>query len=108
MKKIKIGTISSKVENSEERKETIDRIEDDRKYQMEVCLPMQTIYIVFSRNYIIFAAQACIVRIMKGRKKMAHNDLVHEVTQQLTSKFIPEPLAIKKRIEGLIEVSARL
>ena len=36
---------------------------------------------------------------------MNHNGLVHEVTQQLTSKFIPEPLAIKKRIEHLIEVS---
>ena len=36
---------------------------------------------------------------------MNHNNLVHEVTQQLTSKFIPEPLAIKKRIEHLIEVS---
>ena len=36
---------------------------------------------------------------------MSHNSLVHEVTQQLTSKFIPEPLAIKKRIEHLIEVS---
>ena len=49
--------------------------------------------------------QACIVRIMKDRKHMNHNGLVHEVTQQLTSKFIPEPLAIKKRIEHLIEVS---
>ena len=36
---------------------------------------------------------------------MIHNSLVHEVTQQLASKFIPEPLAIKKRIEHLIEVS---
>ena len=49
--------------------------------------------------------QACIVRIMKDRKHMNHNGLVHEVTQQLTSKFIPEPLTIKKRIEHLIEVS---
>ena len=38
---------------------------------------------------------------------MNHNGLVHEVTQQLTSKFIPEPLAIKKRIEHLIEVSKK-
>lgn len=36
---------------------------------------------------------------------MIHNDLVHQVTQQLSSKFVPEPLAIKKRIEHLIEVS---
>lgn len=36
---------------------------------------------------------------------MKHTGLIHEVTQQLTSKFTPEPLAIKKRIEQLIEVS---
>ena len=38
---------------------------------------------------------------------MNHNSLVHEVTQQHTSKFIPDPLAIKKRIEHLIEVSKK-
>lgn len=36
---------------------------------------------------------------------MDHNSLIHEVTQQLSSKFIPDPLIIKKRIENLIEVS---
>ncbi|KAF9557422.1 Cullin-domain-containing protein [Agrocybe pediades] len=81
MKKIKIGTISSKTENSEERKETRDRIEEERKHQME----------------------ACIVRIMKNRKHMTHNDLVNEVISQLSSKFSPEPSAIKKRIEHLID-----
>ena len=48
--------------------------------------------------------QACIVRIMKDRKHMSHNDLVNEVTRQLASRFQPNPLMIKKRIEGLIEV----
>ncbi|KAF8910649.1 ubiquitin ligase SCF complex subunit Cullin [Gymnopilus junonius] len=81
MKKIKVPTISSKVESTEERKETRDRIEEERKHWME----------------------ACIVRIMKSRKQMSHNDLVSEVTQQLASKFQPEPLTIKKRIELLIE-----
>lgn len=50
--------------------------------------------------------QACIVRIMKDRKHMTHNDLVNEVTRQLASRFQPNPMAIKKRIEGLIEVRA--
>lgn len=36
MKKVKIQTISSKVESSEERKETLDRIDEERKHQMEV------------------------------------------------------------------------
>jgi len=36
MKKVKIQTISSKVESGEERKETLDRIDEERKHQMEV------------------------------------------------------------------------
>ena len=35
---------------------------------------------------------------------MTHNDLVNEVTRQLSGRFQPNPLSIKKRIEGLIEV----
>jgi hypothetical protein len=35
---------------------------------------------------------------------MTHNDLMNEVTRQLASRFQPDPLIIKKRVEGLIEV----
>jgi len=42
---------------------------------------------------------------MKDRKRMTHNDLVNEATRQLTSRFLPNPLAIKKRIEALLDVS---
>jgi len=79
--KIKIAVVAAKVESGEERKETRDRIEEERKHQ----------------------ADACIVRIMKARKHMTHNDLVSEVTRHLASRFQPEPLSIKKRIENLIE-----
>jgi cullin 3 len=48
------------------------------------------------------------VRIMKDRKHMGHNDLVNEVTRQLASRFQPQPLHIKKRIENLIEVYSRV
>ncbi|KAI5122284.1 hypothetical protein M0805_002364 [Coniferiporia weirii] len=83
MQRIKISTIAgvSKLETSEEQKETRDRIEEERKHQTD----------------------ACIVRIMKNRKHMTHNDLVNEVTRQLASRFQPQPLGIKKRIENLIE-----
>lgn len=32
-----------------------------------------------------------------------HNILVTEVTEQLRGRFLPSPVIIKKRIEGLIE-----
>lgn len=34
---------------------------------------------------------------------MEHNALISEVTSQLTSRFMPHPNVIKKRIESLIE-----
>ena len=45
---------------------------------------------------------------MKAHKNMTHNDLVSETTRQLASRFLPDPMSIKKRIEALIEVSAAL
>ncbi|KAI0689999.1 Cullin-domain-containing protein [Cytidiella melzeri] len=81
LQKIKISTIASRVESVDERKETQDRVDEERKLQTE----------------------ACIVRIMKDRKHMTHNDLVNEVTRQLSARFHPQPNTIKKRIEGLIE-----
>ncbi|KAH9945167.1 Cullin-domain-containing protein, partial [Epithele typhae] len=81
LQKIKISTIASRVENTEERRETKDRIDEERKHQTE----------------------ACIVRIMKDRKHMTHSDLINQVTRQLASRFQPDPTNIKRRIEGLIE-----
>ena len=47
--------------------------------------------------------EASIVRIMKARKTLSHNDLIAEVTRQLSNRFSPPPMFIKKRIESLIE-----
>ena len=47
--------------------------------------------------------EASIVRIMKARKALQHNDLIAEVTKQLSNRFNPSPQFIKKRIESLIE-----
>ncbi|XP_055643671.1 cullin-3 [Toxorhynchites rutilus septentrionalis] len=79
--KIKIQTVAAKGESEPERKETRSKVDEDRKHEIE----------------------AAIVRIMKARKKMAHNLLVSDVTTQLKSRFMPSPVIIKKRIEGLIE-----
>jgi cullin 3 len=78
---VKIQTVASRGETEPERKETRTKVDEDRKHEIE----------------------AAIVRVMKARKKMQHNSLVAEVTQQLKARFLPHPMVIKKRIEGLIE-----
>ena len=78
---MKIQTVASRGETEPERKETRTKVDEDRKHEIE----------------------AAIVRVMKARKKMQHNSLVAEVTQQLKARFLPHPMVIKKRIEGLIE-----
>ena len=47
--------------------------------------------------------EAAIVRIMKARKMLNHNNLVAEVTRQLSGRFVPPPQFVKKRVESLIE-----
>lgn len=47
--------------------------------------------------------EAAIVRIMKARKALGHNELFAEVTRQLSNRFTPSPQFVKKRIESLIE-----
>ena len=46
--------------------------------------------------------QAQLVKIMKGRRKERHNELINEVIKQIIS-FKPEPSMIKQQIEWLIE-----
>ncbi|XP_076935500.1 cullin-3A-like [Bidens hawaiensis] len=79
--KVKIGTVVAQKESEPEKQETRQRVEEDRKPQIE----------------------AAIVRIMKARRVLDHNNIVAEVTKQLQSRFLPNPVIIKKRIESLIE-----
>ncbi|XP_022774482.1 cullin-3A-like [Durio zibethinus] len=79
--KVKIGTVVAQRESEPENQETRQRVEEDRKPQIE----------------------AAIVRIMKARRVLDHNNIIAEVTKQLQSRFLPNPVVIKKRIESLIE-----
>ncbi|KAL2137022.1 hypothetical protein VTI74DRAFT_10498 [Chaetomium olivicolor] len=80
--KIKAPVVSStsKVEDTEERKET------ERKNDQ-------------TRAHVVDAA---IVRIMKQRKELTHTQLTTEVIGQLAGRFKPEVSMIKKRIEDLL------
>jgi len=80
--RVKIQQASARQGESEpERSETRKKVDEDRKHEIE----------------------ACIVRIMKSRQQLNHNQLVSEVVAQLIKRFSPSPVIIKKRIESLIE-----
>ena len=81
--KIKIGSVisSNKIETAEERKETQGRVDNERGHAIE----------------------AAIVRIMKQRKNLAHQQLMAETLQQLSIRFQPDVNMVKKKIEALID-----
>jgi len=81
MTRIKIQTVTNKVENKLELKETSDRVEEDRRLHTE----------------------ACIVRVMKTRQRLSYVELNVEVISQLSRRFKPTPMVIKTSIEKLIE-----
>jgi len=64
----------------DEKKKTVEDVDKDRRY----------------------AIDAAIVRTMKSRKVLPHQQLILEVVQQLTRMFKPDFKIIKKRIEDLI------
>ncbi|XP_053200258.1 cullin-4B-like [Panonychus citri] len=76
--RIRINQIQLK-ETQEEQTNTQERVFQDRQYQID----------------------AAVVRIMKTRKSLAHNNLITELYDQL--RFPVKPLDLKKRIESLIE-----
>lgn len=49
-----------------------------------------------------FSIDATIVRILKARKRLAHQELIGEVIHQIQN-FAPDSKLIRQRIEGLIE-----
>ncbi|PGH11864.1 hypothetical protein AJ80_06929 [Polytolypa hystricis UAMH7299] len=78
--RIKINQIQLK-ETKQENKATHERVAADRHYE----------------------TQAAIVRIMKSRKTISHNELIVEVINATKSRGVLEQADIKKNIEKLID-----
>ncbi|CAA7061301.1 unnamed protein product [Microthlaspi erraticum] len=64
----------------DERKKVVEDVDKDRRY----------------------AIDAAVVRIMKSRKVLPHQQLVSECVELLSKMFKPDIKMIKKRIEDLI------
>ena len=78
--RVKINTIQMK-ETAEENKETHERVAADRQFE----------------------TQAAIVRIMKGRKQINHQELIAETIKATKSRGTLQPADIKKNIDKLID-----
>ncbi|KAF2272681.1 cullin-4B [Westerdykella ornata] len=78
--RIKINTVQLK-ETQQENKETHERVAADRNYE----------------------TQAAIVRILKARKKIGHNELVAETIRVTKERGTLDVAGIKRNIEKLIE-----
>mmetsp|Transcript_45047 Transcript_45047/g.107378 ORF Transcript_45047/g.107378 Transcript_45047/m.107378 type:complete len:745 (-) Transcript_45047:96-2330(-) len=81
MIKFKVASIAAQRETTDEVQASRNKMNEDRNPQID----------------------AAIVRVMKSRRVMDHNNLIAEVTKQLQARFNPNPMVMKKRIEGLID-----
>jgi cullin 3 len=79
--KFKIPLLSAKDQVGKETTKINENLSEDRRHMVE----------------------ATIVRIMKTRKRLDHNELITEVLKIVSEIFQPSAILIKQRIESLIE-----
>ena len=102
--KVKIGVVSSgnKVEAQSERKETEQKIDDARTGTIEAAL-VRIMKYALSNLPLTFQISSVLTSARRQRKELSHQGLVTEAIQQLLSRFRPDPVMIKARIESLID-----
>lgn len=88
--KMKVLTVSSSSSNKPEARKS-DKQEESEEVQINI---------EEGRKHLVNAA---IVRIMKSRHTINHNELIGALVKQLHNRFQPLTLLIKQRIEDLIE-----
>lgn len=80
--KINVPVAAGREKNAEGEGNTVPQlVQEDRKHVLE----------------------ASIVRVMKSRRELHHNELISEVIRLICNKFTPNPRDIKIRIESLID-----
>lgn len=117
-KKLRVNlNVGMKSESKQEEAETNKTIEEDRKLLLQVCLDSVFFSFLFFCFSFLGAApsgplfpitnllplQSAIVRIMKARKRMKHQQLVSETINQIRQRFMPKVGDIKKCIEILLD-----
>lgn len=107
--------MAAKGESEPERKETRSKVDEDRKHEIEAAIvrimkSRKKMAVSFNVHSSFPITNVEIHEKDRQTKKnsslfsnLQHNLLVSDVTTQLRSRFLPSPVVIKKRIEGLIE-----
>lgn len=91
--KVKVLTVSGSTGTKLLKAQTKSTEVDEEKEEVQQA-------IVEGRKHMVNAA---IVRIMKSRQSVKHNELVAELVKQLHGRFQPLTILMKQRIEDLIE-----
>ena len=92
-KKLKVNiNVPLKEEQKQETEQVQQSVEADRTYVIQVGTDAAQLFRTFEPHSCM---QAYLVRIMKARKRMKHNDLIQEAIAQLSARFQPKIPAIK-------------